>query len=39
VFRAEDEAGLPAGEYSFRMFVIVGDLGTVHDSLRQLHRQ
>ncbi len=39
VFRTGDEAGLPAGEYSFRMFVIVGDLDTVRDSLRELHRQ
>lgn len=39
VFRATDEKGLAAGEYPFHMFVIVGDLDTVRDSLRALHRE
>jgi hypothetical protein len=39
VFRVHNEQGLPAGDYPFRMFVIVGDLNTVRDSLRALHRE
>ena len=39
VFRKRDiQRGLPAGEYSFRCFVAVGDLATVQDSLRQVWR-
>lgn len=38
VFRASDPAGLRPGDYAFRMFVIVGDLATVKDSMRRLHR-
>ena len=37
VFRATDNGGLAPGEYPFRMFVIVGDLKTVQESLRALH--
>jgi hypothetical protein len=36
VFRATDKDGLAPGEYPFRMFVIVGDLDTVRDSMRAL---
>ena len=36
VFRRTDPQGLPAGEYSFRNFVIVGDLATVKESIRIL---
>ena len=39
VFRATEPKGLAPGEYSFRNFVIVGDLATVRDSLRALHRE
>lgn len=39
VFRVRDEHGLPAREYPFRMFVVVGDRDTVRDSLRALHRE
>ena len=39
VFRVRDAAGIPAGDYLFRMFVLVGDLATVTDSLRALHRE
>jgi hypothetical protein len=39
VFRLHDQAGIPAGEYPFHMFVIVGDLANVRDSLRALHRE
>jgi hypothetical protein len=38
VFRRADPQGIPAGDYSFRQFVIVGDLATVHESMRALHR-
>ncbi len=34
VFRLTDKEGIAPGEYSFRMFVIVGDLGMVRDSMR-----
>lgn len=37
VFRASDPDGLRPGDHAFRMFVIVGDLATVKDSLRRLH--
>ncbi len=36
VFRVSDGEGLAAGDYAFRMFVIVGDLATVTDSMRAL---
>ncbi len=39
VFRVRDEAGITPGDYTFRMFVIVGDLATVADSLRSLHHE
>lgn len=37
VFRIRDKEGVEPGEYSFRTFVIVGDLETVARSLRVLH--
>ena len=37
VFRMKDADGIKPGEYAFRMFVIVGDLNTVLDSMRNLH--
>jgi hypothetical protein len=39
VFRVTDTAGLTPGEYSFRMFVLVGDLPTITASLLTLHRE
>ena len=39
VFRVRDESGIAASEHPFRMFVIVGDLATVTDSFRALHRE
>lgn len=36
VFRVTDLAGIVPGDYSYRRFVIVGDLNTVRDSLRAL---
>ena len=39
VFRVRAADGLPPGDYPFRMFVLVGDLATVTDSLRALHRE
>lgn len=36
VFRKDGPHGIPAGEYSFRNFVIVGDLETVKVTMRQL---
>ena len=39
VFRVTDKNGIRPGEYPFRMFVIVGDLKTVHDSLRALQNE
>jgi hypothetical protein len=39
VFRLRDSAGIAPGEYSFRMFVIVGDLTMVTEALRALHRE
>jgi len=38
VFRVVDKNGIAPGEYAYRMFVIVGDLTTVRDSLRALVR-
>ncbi len=38
VFRATEPNGLAPGDYSFRNFIIVGDLATVRDSLRTLHQ-
>jgi hypothetical protein len=38
VFRVTNNSGISPGEYAFHMFVIVGDLTTVRDSLRALHR-
>ena len=37
VFRVTDKNGIAPGEYAYRMFVIVGELNTVCDSLRVLH--
>jgi hypothetical protein len=39
VFRLHDRAGIAPGEYSFHMFVLVGNRDDVRDSLRALHRQ
>ncbi len=40
VFRIDGNGdGIAPGEYSFRNFVIVGDLSTVKESLRELHRE
>ena len=39
VFRVRDDAGIAAGEHPFRIFVIVGDLTTVVESLRALQRE
>jgi hypothetical protein len=39
VFRVTDKSGLKPGDYSYHMFVIVGDLKTVHDSMQTLHRE
>lgn len=39
VFRVRDGAGIAPGDYPFQMFVIVGDLKTVAESLRALHRE
>ena len=39
VFRVRDDAGIAPGEYPFRMFVTVGDVATVTESLRTLHRE
>ena len=36
VFRVTENNGVAPGEYAYRMFVIVGDLNTVRDSLREL---
>ncbi len=33
VFRLRDDRGIPAGKYSFRMFVVVGNLGGVRATL------
>jgi len=37
VFRVTDKNGIAPGEYAYRMFVVVGELNTVRDSLRALH--
>ncbi|MEQ1826544.1 MAG: hypothetical protein ABL921_11390 [Pirellula sp.] len=37
VFRVRDQEGIAPGAYPFRMFVLVGDLMTVRESLRALH--
>lgn len=39
VFRYDAPDQLPAKDYSFRNFVIVGDRTTVHSSLHELHRE
>ncbi len=39
VFRVRDAEGITPGDYRFRMFVIVGDLTTVAESLRALQRE
>lgn len=39
VFRVRDSGGIAPGGYPFRMFVLVGDLETVRDSLQRLHRE
>ncbi|MBI5775615.1 MAG: hypothetical protein HZA89_17995 [Verrucomicrobia bacterium] len=39
VFRRTDNDGVKPGDYSFRQFVIVGDLTAVRDSMRALHRE
>jgi hypothetical protein len=39
VVRRRDPNGVPAGDYSFRNFVVVGDLNVVRDSLRALSRE
>jgi hypothetical protein len=39
VFRIQNRACLTPGEYPFHMFVIVGDLDTVRDSLRVLQHE
>jgi hypothetical protein len=38
VFRMSDQDGITPGDYPFRMFVIVGDLDTVRNSMCELHR-
>ena len=39
VFRVRDAAGIAPGDYAFRMFLVVGDLPVVTDSLRALQRE
>lgn len=39
VFRLTDPTGIRPADYSFRMFVLVGDLQTVRDSMRSLVRE
>ena len=39
VFRIRDRNGVEPGDYSFRSFVIVGDLKTVSETLAPLHRR
>ena len=36
VFRVTDQTGIVPGDYKYSMFVVVGDLNTVRDSLRAL---
>lgn len=38
VFRLQSAEGVSPGEYAFRTFVIVGDLGSVTQSLHALHK-
>jgi hypothetical protein len=39
VVRRRDPQGVPAGDYAFRNFVLVGDLETVRAALRALARE
>ena len=39
VFRVRNTKGVEPGDYSFRAFIVVGDLATVTQSLRALHRK
>ncbi len=39
VFRVRRAEGIPPGEYSFRMFVLVGDRNTVRENLAALHAE
>jgi hypothetical protein len=39
VFRVRDPGGIAPGGYPFRMFVLVGDLETVRDSLQKLQQE
>lgn len=39
VFRIRNKDGVPAGDYAFRTFVVVGDLDTVVQSITQLRRK
>nr|ACO70888.1 hypothetical protein [uncultured Verrucomicrobiota bacterium] len=39
VFRLRDEVGIAPGDYSFRMFAVVGDLASVTEGLRALHAE
>ena len=38
VFRLADKKGIQPGDYAFQMFVIVGDVNKVRESLKTLHR-
>ncbi len=37
VFRLKDQAGIQAGDYPFHLFVIVGDLNMVRESMQKLY--
>jgi hypothetical protein len=37
VFRVRNPSGVPAGEYSYRMFVVVGNISMVRDAMVTLH--
>ena len=37
VFRVRNQSGVPAKDYSFRTFVVIGDLAAVTDALMSLH--
>jgi hypothetical protein len=39
VFRVRDQSGIKPGEYTFRMFVIVGDLDMVKEGFRALNQE
>lgn len=39
VFRVTDPQGIAPGGYPFRMFVVVGDLATVRESMKALYRE